>query len=115
MEEEPPATPVRPVPSARPAPLSGRRGCGRCCCWVCAGRTVVGGSSSSSSKNDKRVLLAGACEAHQYDSTTPRSACCKFSVTSRSREDPAGKGRCGGERGVGGLLQDPPRSSRSPR
>jgi serine/threonine protein kinase len=59
---------------------------------VGAGRTVVGGSSSSSSKNDKRVLLAGACEAHQYDPTVSRNVCCNFSVSNGSHDLAAGKG-----------------------
>jgi serine/threonine protein kinase len=59
---------------------------------VRAGLTVVGGSSSSSSKNDKRVLLAGACEAHQYDPTVSRNVCCNFSVSGGSHNLVAGKG-----------------------
>jgi eukaryotic-like serine/threonine-protein kinase len=53
---------------------------------------VVGGSSSSSSKNDKRVLLAGACEAHQYDPPVSRNVCCNFSVSGGSHNLAAGKG-----------------------
>jgi serine/threonine protein kinase len=38
------------------------------------------------------VLLAGACEAHQYDPTGSRNVCCNFSVSARTHNLAAGKG-----------------------
>jgi serine/threonine protein kinase len=38
------------------------------------------------------VLLAGACEAHQYDPTVSRNVCCNFSVSAGSHNLAAGKG-----------------------
>jgi serine/threonine protein kinase len=38
------------------------------------------------------VLLAGACEAHQYDPTVSRNVCCNISVSGGSHDLAAGKG-----------------------